>query len=58
MILHGVKEISGFLNCSRNKLRSLVRAGAPIKCLGDGDTGTRYIADTEALLAWVRSGSS
>jgi hypothetical protein len=57
VILNGLKQIATFLGCERDRVRSLKRAGAPIRVTGKRD-GRRYIAESEALLAWVRNESA
>lgn len=53
MILVGRKAIAAFLGVHPDRVRELARAGAPIRVLSEG-FGTRYLADEEALLGWVR----
>lgn len=52
VMLNGMKSIAAFLDCGRDRVRELVAQGAPIRVLGTGD-GKRYMADPDALRAWV-----
>lgn len=51
-MLNGLKQIASFMGCGRDAVRALKRAGAPIRVIGKKD-GRRYLADSEALRAWV-----
>lgn len=54
MLLDGMKAIRQLLgNCGKAKVRAYVAAGAPIRVIGMG-VGKRYVADSEALMDWIR----
>ncbi len=53
MILVGRKAIAELLGVHPDTVRVLAQSGAPIRVV-HADQGTRYFAEREALLEWVR----